>query len=159
MAPYKLLFLCTGNSARSILAEYLTKHFFSDRFDAVSAGSNPKPSPHPMALKILNEDFAIPTEGASSKSWETFGDTHFDFVITLCDNAKESCPVWPGQPILAHWGMQDPSDEPEEEQRKAFSRTAQLLRFRMELLASLPIDKLDRLKLQAETESIGTQHH
>jgi len=111
-----------------------------------------------MALTILNEDFAIPTEGATSKSWESFGDTHFDFVITLCDNAKESCPVWPGQPILAHWGMQDPSDEPEDAQRKAFSRTAQLLRFRMELLASLPIEKLDRLKLQAETESIGGRH-
>jgi arsenate reductase len=154
--PYKLLFLCTGNSARSILAEYITKHFYSNLFEAVSAGSDPKGEPHPMGLTILREDFAIDCSDARSKSWEEFKDVHFDFVITLCDNAKESCPVWPGQPLLSHWGMEDPSDAPAEEQRRAFGRTAQVLKHRMELLASLPISKLDRLKLEAETHQIGS---
>lgn len=154
--PYKLLFLCTGNSARSILAEYITRHFYSHLFDAVSAGSNPAGSPNPMALTILKEDFQIDCSDARSKSWEEFKEVHFDFVITLCDNAKESCPVWPGQPLLSHWGMVDPSDAPENDQRRAFASTAQLLKHRMELLASLPISKLDRLKLEAETHAIGT---
>jgi arsenate reductase len=153
---YTILFLCTGNSARSILAEYVTRHFHSSLFDAVSAGSDPKDEPNPMALTILREDFKIDCSDARSKSWEVFQDVHFDFVITLCDNAKESCPVWPGQPLLSHWGMKDPSDAPEAEQRRAFAITAQTLRHRMELLASLPIAKLDRLKLEAETKSIGT---
>jgi arsenate reductase len=154
--PFKLLFLCTGNSARSILAEYITKHFHSNLFEAVSAGSDPKGEPNPMALTILREDFHIDCSDARSKSWDEFKDIHFDFVITLCDDAKESCPVWPGQPLLSHWGMKDPSDAPLEDQRRAFASTAQLLRHRMELLASLPIRKLDRLKLEAETHSIGS---
>lgn len=158
MPPYKLLFLCTGNSARSILAEYLTKHFFSERFEAYSAGSTPKGTPNPMALTVLSEDYAISTEGVESKSWEVFEGVHFDFVITLCDDAKENCPVWPGQPILAHWGMKDPSDEPEEHRRKAFSQTANLLRFRLELLDNLPIEKLDKLKIEAEAQAIGGRH-
>lgn len=108
-----------------------------------------------MALTILTEDFKIDCSDARSKSWEEFMDVHFDFVITLCDNAKETCPVWPGQPVVAHWGMVDPSDAPEEQKRKEFAATAQLLRHRMELLASLPIAKLDRLKLETETHSIG----
>jgi arsenate reductase len=138
------------------MAEYITKRFFSRIFDAVSAGSNPAGAPNPMALTILREDFNIDCSDARSKSWEEFKDVHFDFVITLCDNAKESCPVWPGQPLLSHWGMVDPSDAPEEQKRKEFAKTAQLLRHRMELLASLPIAKLDRLKLEAETHSIGS---
>jgi arsenate reductase (thioredoxin) len=153
--PYRLLFLCTGNSARSILAEFITRRNFGKRFDPVSAGASPKGQPHPMALTVLQEDFGIDVSTARSKSWDEFQDIHFDFVITLCDSAKESCPVWPGQPVVAHWGMTDPSDAPPEEQRRAFSRCAQLLRHRMELLASLPIEKLDRLKLQTETQEIA----
>ncbi|MDF3131127.1 arsenate reductase ArsC [Kiritimatiellaeota bacterium B1221] len=154
--PYKILFLCTGNSARSILSEFLTNEFFPDKFEAYSAGSQPKPDPHPVGLSVLQEDFKIDTSSARSKSWDEFKDIHFDFVLTLCDDAKESCPLWPGQPVLAHWRTEDPSDAPESEQRKAFSQTAQLLRYRIELLASLPIDKLDRLKLETETQSIST---
>lgn len=153
-APYKILFLCTGNSARSILAEFVTNHFFSDKFLACSAGSQPKDQPNPMALTVLREDFHIDCSQASSKSWDVFAGTDFDFVLTLCDDAKESCPVWPGQPVVAHWGMQDPSDTPESAKRKAFLRTAQILKYRIELLANLPISKLDRLKLQTETSNI-----
>ena len=156
--PYHILFLCTGNSARSILAEYLTHHFFSAKFKAVSAGSKPKAEPHPMALHILQNDFKIDCSKARSKSWEEFKDTNFDFVITLCDHAKETCPVWPGQPVISHWGMPDPSDEPADQQLRAFSRTAQVLKYRMELLSCLPIEKLERLKLEAQTRAIGTQN-
>jgi len=155
-APFRILFLCTGNSARSILAEHLTRSLFSDRFDPVSAGSDPKPEPHPDALAVLREDFGIDPSDARSKSLDEFRNTHFDFVITLCDDAKEKCPVWPGQPVLAHWGMKDPSDAPEGERRKAFLEAAHLIRRRMELLASLPFDKLDRLRLELETRSIGS---
>jgi len=154
--PYNLLFLCTGNSARSILAEYITKEFYAKTFNAVSAGAHPKGHPHPMALTVLTEDFQLDCSAARSKSWDEFKDTRFDFVITLCDNAKETCPVWPGQPVLAHWGMKDPSDVPEADQRQAFFQTGQLLRHRMELLCSLPIQKLDRLKLELETRNIAT---
>lgn len=154
--PYKILFLCTGNSARSILSEFLTRTFFSDKFEAYSAGSHPKLSPNPVALQVLQEDFNIDVSEARSKSWEEFNHVTFDFVITLCDDAKESCPVWPGQPIVAHWGTKDPSDAPEADKRKEFSRTAHLLRYRLELLASLPIAKLDRLKLELETQTIST---
>jgi arsenate reductase (thioredoxin) len=155
-SPYKVLFLCTGNSARSILAEFVTNHFFSKIFQAFSAGSHPKDHPNPMALTVLTEDFQIDCRQASSKSWDVFDGMDFDFVLTLCDDAKESCPVWPGQPVVAHWGMQDPSDAPESEKRKAFLRTAQVLKYRMELLANLPIDKLDRLKLETETKAISS---
>ncbi len=154
-AAYSLLFLCTGNSARSILAEFISKKHFAQRFDVYSAGASPKSQPHPMALTVLQEDYQIDTHEARSKSWDEFQDRHFDFVITLCDDAKEQCPVWPGQPVIAHWGMRDPSDEAPEEQRRAFEITANLIRFRMELLASLPIEKLDRLRLEAETQSIA----
>ncbi|WFB35534.1 arsenate reductase ArsC [Kiritimatiellota bacterium B12222] len=155
-SPYKILFLCTGNSARSILSEFLCRQFFSDKFEAYSAGSDPKDAPNPMALTVLKEDFNIDVSDARSKSWDEFKDVNFDFVLTLCDDAKESCPVWPGQPVVAHWSTKDPSDAPEEERRKAFSRTAQLIRFRLELFASLPIAKLDRLKLELETQAIST---
>ena len=98
---FKILFLCTGNSARSIFAEYLLKEIASVRFETYSAGASPKPAPHPLALQILREDFRIDASDAYSKSWEEFKDAQFDFVIPLCDNAKETCPVWPGQPIVS----------------------------------------------------------
>jgi arsenate reductase len=154
-SPYSILFLCTGNSARSILAEFVTNHFFSEKFKAFSAGSDPKDQPNPMALAVLKEDFQIDCSQASSKSWDVFEGIDFDFVLTLCDDAKESCPVWPGQPVVAHWGMKDPSDAPESGKRKAFLNTAQILKYRMELLANLPIEKLDRLKLETETKAIS----
>ncbi|MGA0333357.1 MAG: arsenate reductase ArsC [Kiritimatiellia bacterium] len=157
-SPYTVLFLCTGNSARSILAEYITRQYFSEKFNAFSAGSHPKEAPNPVALQILHEEFQIDCSDAHSKSWDQFLGQKIDFVITLCDDAKESCPVWPGQPVMAHWGMKDPSDVPEAEKPRAFLRTAQVLKYRMELLSNLPIAKLDRLKLEQETRDIRNAH-
>jgi protein-tyrosine-phosphatase len=100
---FKTLFLCTGNSARSILAEYLLRKAGKGRFEVFSAGVNPKGTPHPIALAILRDNFQIDTSDARSKSVDEFKDVEFDFVITVCDNAREACPVWPGRPIVAHW--------------------------------------------------------
>ena len=154
---FKILFLCTGNSARSILAEYILKQIAPVRFETYSAGGRPKPAPHPLALEILRDDFKIDASDAYSKSWEDFKDAQFDFVITLCDNAKETCPVWPGQPIVAHWSSPDPAaiEGSKAEKRRAFWQVAQQIRRRLELLASLPFEKLDALRLQAATKEIG----
>ena len=154
---FKILFLCTGNSARSIFAEYLLKEIAPGRFEAYSAGASPKPAPHPLALEILRQDFKIDASDAYSKSWGEFKDAEFDFVITLCDNAKESCPVWPGQPIVAHWSSPDPAavEGSNAEKRRAFRQVAQQVKRRLELLASLPFEKLDALRLEAATKEIG----
>jgi arsenate reductase len=154
---FKILFLCTGNSARSIFAEYLLKEIAPVRFETYSAGASPKPAPHPLALEILHKNFRIDASEAYSKSWEEFQDSQFDFVITLCDNAKESCPIWPGQPIVAHWSSPDPAvvAGSEAERRRAFWQVAQQIKRRLELLASLPFEKLDALRLEAATKEIG----
>lgn len=156
---FKILFLCTGNSARSIFAEYLLKKIAPTRFESYSAGANPKPAPHPIALEILREDFKIDVSDARSKSWTEFENIPFDFVVTLCDNARETCPIWPGQPILAHWSSPDPAavEGSSEAQFKAFWLVAQHVHRRLELLASLPFDKLDALRLEAATKEIGTR--
>jgi len=107
--PYKILFLCTGNSARSILAEYLIKRTARDKFESYSAGSFPTGKVNPYALRVLKELYHIDASDARSKSWEEYQSIEFDFVITVCDNARESCPYWPGQPIVAHWGVPDPA--------------------------------------------------
>jgi len=155
--PFKILFLCTGNSARSIFAEFIAQGLSNGRFEVHSAGSDPKPAPHPMALKVLREKFRYSLEDARSKSWEEFRDVEFDFVITLCDNAKESCPVWPGQPILAHWGSPDPAafEGTDEAKETYFWKVAQQIRRRIELFFSLPFEKLDALRLDAATKDIG----
>src|ERR1700736_305011 len=114
-----VLFLCTGNSARSILAEFLLTHRAPAQFRAYSAGSNPRGEVHPLALRVLREQFQIDPAGARSKSWEEYEDVRFDFVITLCDNARESCPIWPGQPVVAHWGSPDPAAVEGSEERRA----------------------------------------
>lgn len=154
---FKLLFLCTGNSARSILAEYLLKKRAPELFEVHSAGSHPKPAPNPLAIQTLKDHFQIDADDARSKSWEEFPNVHFDFVITLCDNAKETCPVWPGQPIVAHWSSIDPADADgtEEEKLAAFWKVAQQIQRRIELFASLPFEKLDALRLETETQAIG----
>jgi protein-tyrosine-phosphatase len=159
-----ILFLCTGNSARSILGEALTNSLASckGRFRGYSAGSHPKGEPHPLALELL-EQSRIPTAGLRSKSWDEFarpGAPAMDFVITVCDQAAgEPCPYWPGQPVTAHWGMPDPAavEGTEDRKRRAFSDTAGMLRRRIDLLASLPLDKLDRLSLQNKVKEIGKQ--
>ncbi|MFZ0709664.1 MAG: arsenate reductase ArsC [Terrimicrobiaceae bacterium] len=154
---FTILFLCTGNSARSIFAEYLLKKIAPIRFKTCSAGANPKPAPHPLALEILREDFKIDASDAHSKAWDEFKDVPFDFVITLCDNARETCPIWPGQPILAHWSSPDPAaaEGSDAEKRRAFWLVAQQIMRRLELLASLPFEKLDVLRLEAATKEIG----
>ena len=157
-----ILFLCTGNSARSILAEAMTNHsaLTRGRFRAYSAGSHPKGAPHPMALDLLAQS-RIPTHGLRSKSWDEFakpGAPAMDFVITVCDQAAgEQCPFWPGQPMTAHWGVPDPAAVvgTDDQKRRAFSDAASTLRRRIELLASLPLDKLDRLSLQNKVRDIG----
>ena len=154
---FKILFLCTGNSARSIFAEYQLKAIAPARFETYSAGASPKPAPHSLALQVPREDFKMDASDACSKSWQEFNDAQFDFVITLCDSARENCPVWPGQPIIAHWSSPDPASVAgsEAEKRRAFWQVAQQIKRRLELLASLPFEKLDALRLQAATKEIG----
>lgn len=154
---FKLLFLCTGNSARSILAEFLLRKIAPHKFDVASAGSSPKAAPHPLALAVLREQYGIDVSSARSKSWSEFEDAEFDFVITLCDNARETCPVWPGQPILAHWPSPDPAEYegPDDDASTIFWRVARQIQRRLELLASLPFEKLDLLRLEAATRDIG----
>jgi len=157
---YNVLFLCTGNSARSILAEAYLNTAGRGRFTAYSAGSHPGGKVNPFALELLQKN-RIDVSGLRSKSWDEFarpGAPALDFVITVCDNAAgEVCPLWPGQPISAHWGVQDPAAVagPEELRRKAFLRAFSELSTRINLLLSLPLDKLDRLVLQKKLEEIG----
>ena len=155
--PYKILFLCTGNSARSIIGEYLIRRCGKGRFESYSAGAEPTGRVNPLTVRVLKELYHIDPSAARSKSWEEFKDVKFDFVITVCDNARESCPVWPGQPIVAHWGVPDPAAATgsEEERFRAFRRAALLLQRRIELFCSLPLEKLDRLKLEELTKNIG----
>ena len=149
-----VLFLCTGNSARSILAEALLNHMGEGRFHALSAGSQPKGEPHPVALEVLRAS-GIPAEGLRSKSWHEFAGPDaepIDLVITVCDNAAgETCPVWPGRPIAAHWGIEDPAAVEGAgklgRQRAAFERALVYLRNRIDLLLALPDSAIDELAL------------
>jgi arsenate reductase len=158
--PYNVLFLCTGNSARSILAEVLLNQMGRGRFRAYSAGSTPTGRVNPYALELLQTN-RLPTEGLSSKSWNQFaepGAPVMDFVFTVCDNAAgEVCPVWPGQPMSAHWGITDPAafEGDEQAKRKAFFRAYNELSHRLGIFISLPMDKLDRLTLQKRLDEIG----
>jgi arsenate reductase len=157
---YNVLFICTGNSARSILAEGLLNAISKGRFKAFSAGSHPKGSVHPMALQELQTQ-RIPTDGFRSKNWEEFAAADapkMDFVFTVCDQAAgEMCPVWPGQPMTAHWGMPDPAavEGSDEVKRRAFRDTAVALKRRLELLMALPMKNLDALAIQREVKEIG----
>jgi arsenate reductase len=157
---YHVLFLCTGNSARSILAEAILGRLGAGRFRAHSAGSHPKGRVHPMALEILRER-GYDTRGLRSKSWDEFarpGAVPLDFVFTVCDDAAgEACPVWPGQPMTAHWGVEDPAafEGPEDRRRRLFLRTYVELERRIDLFTSLPVESLDRLTLQARLNEIG----
>ncbi len=160
--PYNVLFICTGNSARSILAEALLNDMGRGRFRAYSAGSHPKGTVHPLALREL-QSRRIPTDGLRSKSWEAFaapGAPEMDFVFTVCDQAAgEICPVWPGQPMTAHWGMPDPAavEGSDEAKARAFLDTAITVRRRLELMLSLPIRSLDSMALQKQVKDIGTR--
>lgn len=157
---YNVLFLCTGNSARSIIAESLLRRFGAGRFNAYSAGSHPKGEVHPMALALLR-DSGMPVEDLRSKAWDEFARPSappLDFVVTVCDDAAgEVCPAWPGQPITAHWGVEDPArfEGTEEQKRREFARVANVLKRRIELFCSLPMEKIDRLKIERSVEDIG----
>lgn len=158
--PYNVLFLCTGNSARSILAEGLLNHLGHGRFQAYSAGSQPSGTVNPFALETLQK-LGIDGRFARSKSWDEFTGADapkMDFIFTVCDDARgETCPVWPGQPVTAHWGVDDPAavEGSDERKRQAFHQTLAVLRNRLQLFASLPVDKLDRLSLQHKLLDIG----
>ena len=157
--PYKLLFLCTGNSARSVFGEYLLRRIGGPRFQVFSAGSFPTGKVNPFAVRVLNDVYHIDASEARSKSWEEFQEVEFDFVITVCDNARETCPIWPGQPIIAHWGSPDPAlaEGSDEQIYRTFKQVAFQIQRRIELFTSLPFDKLDRLKLAALTKDIGNK--
>jgi len=154
---FRILFLCTGNSARSIFAEYFLRRLDPVHFEVFSAGANPRGRVNPYVLEILKDGYHIDASGARSKSWEEFRDVRFDFVITVCDKARESCPVWPGQPIVAHWGSEDPDgvEGGENEKREAVKRVALEIYRRLGLFTSLPIASLDRLGLEEMTRAIG----
>ncbi|MEJ8571944.1 arsenate reductase ArsC [Microbaculum marinum] len=157
---YNVLFLCTGNSARSIIAEAIMNRLGRPRFTAFSAGSHPKPAPHPYALDLLR-GLNHPVEGLRSKSWDEFAGPDappMDFVFTVCDNAaNEPCPIWPGQPMSAHWGLPDPAavEGPEAVRRAAFADTYRMLHQRLSIFLSLPLRSLDRLALQERLDTIG----
>jgi arsenate reductase len=156
--PYKILFLCTGNSARSILAEFFLRRLDPKRFEVSSAGASPKGRVNPHVLELLRDSYHIDPSGARSKSWEEFRDVKFDFVITVCDKARESCPIWPGQPVIAHWGSEDPdSVQGEEAQRQAIKKVGLEIYRRLGLFTALPLESLDRLRLEQMTKAIGTR--
>jgi arsenate reductase len=155
--PYRVLFLCTGNSARSVFAEYFLRRLGGSRFEAYSAGADPSGVVNPVTLEVLRQRFNIDASDARSKSWEELDDVTFDFVITVCDNARERCPVWPGQPIIAHWGVEDPAafvGTPEARER-FFYNVALTLYSRLQIFTALPLEQLDRLKVERLTKDIG----
>lgn len=159
---YNVLFLCTGNSARSILAEAMLNKDGQGRFRAYSAGSQPKGEPHPLALQTLLES-DYPTEGLRSKSWDEFaaaGAPAMDFVLTVCANAAgEACPIWLGQPVTAHWGIEDPAaaEGSEIERKRAFVTAQRFLKNRIAAFVALPLGSLDQVALSAKVREIGQQ--
>lgn len=160
MHPYNVLFLCTGNSARSIMGEAILNKIGGGKFHAYSAGSHPKGTVHPRTLELLKR-LGHATNSLRSKSWDEFTGTHapaLDFVFTVCDNAaNEVCPAWPGQPMTAHWGVPDPAavEGSKEEITLAFRDAYKYLHRRIELFANLPVQSLDRLSLKKRLDEIG----
>ena len=162
MSVYNVLFLCTGNSARSIMAESILNNLGGGRFRAFSAGSHPAGQVNALAIELLERNH-FKTDGLRSKNWSEFEQSdapHMNFVLTVCDKAAgEVCPVWPGQPMSAHWGVPDPVEitGSEEAVKKAFSDAFMVLSRRIALMVNLPLEKLDRLALQKELVDIGRQ--
>jgi protein-tyrosine-phosphatase len=157
---YNVLFLCTGNSARSILAESILRRHGPDHFRSFSAGSQPKGAVNPFAIKVL-DSLGYPTDDLRSKSWEEFarpGAPAMDFIFTVCDSAAgEACPVWPGQPMTAHWGVEDPAEAKGTDLAKelAFIEAFRFLKNRIAIFTSLPLESIDRLSLGAKLRDIG----
>jgi protein-tyrosine-phosphatase len=160
MARYNVLFLCTGNSARSIMAEVLLNYWGKGRFQAYSAGSHPKGEVHPLALDVLRRGH-LPTNHLRSKNWDEFATPdapRLDFVFTVCDRAAEEvCPIWPGQPITAHWGIHDPAavQGSDEEKARAFNKAFRELDNRIKIFTSLRLESLDQLSIQRQLDAIG----
>ena len=160
--PYNILILCTGNSARSIMAEALFNTLGAGRFKAYSAGSHPSGKVNPFAIEQV-QALGYPVEGLRSKSWDEFaqpGAQEMDFVITVCDNAAgEACPFWPGQPMTAHWGFPDPAavQGTDEVKREAFKQTVRQIRHRVQLFLSLPLETLDRMAIENKMQAIGKE--
>lgn len=160
MTPFNVLFLCTGNSARSIIAESILRGDGGGRFHAYSAGSMPKGAVHPLALKVL-ASYGYPIDGLASKNWQVFAGPDapkMDFVLTVCDNAAgEACPLWPGQPVIAHWGIEDPAavEGSDIDKERAFVTAFRYLRNRISLLVNLPEASLKGLTLAAKLQEIG----
>jgi arsenate reductase len=160
----KVLFLCTGNSARSILGEYLLRHRGGDRFETRSAGARPMGRVHPLALRVLAEDYGIDASGAKSESWEVYRDAGLDVVLTVCDHARDTCPVFPGPRsgapgIRAHWGSEDPAafEGPEEEALELFRRVARQIDHRVTRLAELDVEGMPPDELRARLAAIGNE--
>ena len=158
---YNVLFLCTGNSARSIIGEVLMNHLGQGRFKAYSAGSHPAGKVNPFAIETMRNT-SLPVEGLRSKSWDEFalpGAPQLDFIFTVFDDAGEVCPTWPGKPMTARWGIEDPAtvDGTDQEKRAAFQKAAKMLRRRIKLFLALPLNKIDAMSMQAKLEEIGTQ--
>jgi protein-tyrosine-phosphatase len=157
---YNVLFLCTGNSARSIMAEALLNYWGKGRFQTFSAGSHPKGHVHPLAIEVLRRNH-LPTEALRSKSWDEFATPDalpLDFVFTVCDRAaQEVCPIWPGQPMTAHWDIHDPAavEGSNEEKERAFNKAFRELDARLKIFTSLRLESLDQLSLQRQLDAIG----
>jgi len=156
----RVLFLCTGNSCRSQMAEVILRSLAGNRFEAFSAGAKPSGYVHPLALQVL-ENAKLPTEDLHSKSWEEFKGHPMNFVITVCDRAKETCPVWPGQPITAHWGFEDPADArgTDEQKLRVFRKVFTEIQARLRLFTSLPMDKLTHMELESQVRELGHFQH
>ena len=162
MKPYKVLVLCTGNSARSIIGEYLLRVKGKGRFEVYSAGAKPTGRVNPLALWVLQQHYGIDASAARSKSWDELRTVPFDFVITVCDNAKEACPIWPGKPVVAHWSSPDPAgaEGTEDQQKQLFVQVASQIARRVDLFCAFPDDKLhaqaahvgQQFKLERESE-------
>lgn len=152
----RILFLCTGNSCRSQMAQAIMNRLGKGRFEAFSAGSKPAGYVHPVAIKTL-EDAKLSTDGLRSKSWAEYEGQPFDFVITVCDRAKESCPVWPGQPITAHWGFEDPAEATgsEEQKQRVFRKVFTEIQTRINLFLALSMDKLSHFELEKQVRDLG----
>lgn len=155
--PFQVLILCTGNSARSILGEYLLRAKGRGRFEVVSAGSHPAGRVNPLAIRVLGERYGLDAGAARSKSWDEFREVKFDFVITVCDQAREACPIWPGQPMIAHWGSPDPAAAAgtEEETYRAFVNVASQIARRVDLFCAFSDA---RLLDAAAVRGIGNLH-
>lgn len=157
---FNVLFLCTGNTARSVLAEGILRHDGRGRFNAFSAGSQPKGVVNPFALKTL-ENYGYPADGYRSKNWDEFAAPdapHMDFIFTVCDNAAgEACPAWPGKPVSAHWGIEDPAavEGSDIDKQRAFNQAFRFMRNRIQAFIALPIKSLDALSLQSRLKEIG----